>query len=150
MRIPEYEGESPSGGATDKLDTGSEEEDKSSGRSPRRFYIVYRATGAKQDLARCRGVSIVPFLAVVQDKRRSSEPLTRKDCPFPPAVDHSLNEAIQESADNAVGVSAPVVLRLPPGHSQNYGFLLAHLTKGLWIVAKPLLCSSWSSREQWT
>jgi hypothetical protein len=33
MRIPEYGGESPSGGATDKLGTGSTEGDKFSGRS---------------------------------------------------------------------------------------------------------------------
>jgi hypothetical protein len=32
------------------------------------------------------------------------------------------------SADNAVGVLAPVVLRLPPGHVHSYDFLLAHLT----------------------
>jgi hypothetical protein len=34
-----------------------------------------------------------------------------------------------ESADNVMGVSAPVVLRLPPGHVHNYGFLLAHLRR---------------------
>jgi hypothetical protein len=32
-----------------------------------------------------------------------------------------------------MGVSAPVELRLPPGHVHNLGFLLAHLTR-LWVV----------------
>jgi hypothetical protein len=41
-----------------------------------------------------------------------------------------------------MGVSAPVVLRLPPGHVHNYGFLLAHFTR-LVGCEKQRLFSSW-------
>jgi hypothetical protein len=49
-----------------------------------------------------RRVSIVQyFLLWWQDTRRSSEPLTRTDCPLPSAVAHSLNEAIHTEEKDA-------------------------------------------------
>jgi hypothetical protein len=43
----------------------------------------------------------------------------------------------RESADNAVRASAPVVLRLPPGHVRSYGVLLPH--------SRGLGCEPWQS-----
>jgi hypothetical protein len=42
------------------------------------------------------------LLPMEQDIRRSSDPLTRTDCPSPPAVAHSLNEAMQEKTSQSV------------------------------------------------
>jgi hypothetical protein len=55
----------------------------------------------------------------------------------------------QESADNAMGVSVPVVLRLPPGHVYNYGLLLAHL-RGPVGCEKQRLLSPCPPREKRT
>jgi hypothetical protein len=38
-------------------------------------------------------------------------------------------------------LSVPVVLRLPPGHVHNYGFLLAHLRRPVGCEKQRLCCS---------